>query len=141
MTDPLRGSLAIAVATCRELVRQPAYAALVILTLVAYSLAPQLASFALLGERSLLADFGVSMLLVSSWLLVAFGASSVVRREIESRTTLTVLSTPVTRFGFVAGKFLEPYTAEVHYQPARYHLSGFRAGHPPSYSALELRDR
>ena len=47
MTDPLRGSLAIAVATCRELVRQPAYAALVILTLVAYSLAPQLASFAL----------------------------------------------------------------------------------------------
>ncbi|MCA8922229.1 MAG: FkbM family methyltransferase [Planctomycetes bacterium] len=45
------------------------------------------------------------------------------------------------RHDLVAGKFLEPYTAEVHYQPARYHLSGFRAGHPPSYSALELRDR
>ena len=45
------------------------------------------------------------------------------------------------RHDLVAGKFLEPYTAEVHYQPARYHLAGYRSGHPPSYGALELRDR
>lgn len=45
------------------------------------------------------------------------------------------------RHDLVAGNFLEPYTAEAHYQPARYHLSGYRSGHPASYAALELRAR
>jgi hypothetical protein len=33
-------------------------------------------------------------------------------------------------------KFLEPFTAENHYEPARYHLSGYASGHRPSYRTL-----
>jgi hypothetical protein len=36
----------------------------------------------------------------------------------------------------VADKFLAPFTAEHHYEPARYHLSGYPSGHPPAYKTL-----
>lgn len=36
----------------------------------------------------------------------------------------------------VGNRFLEPFTAENHYEPARYYLSGYASGHRPSYQAL-----
>jgi len=36
----------------------------------------------------------------------------------------------------VANKFLEPFTAENHFEPARYYLSGYASGHPPAYETL-----
>ncbi len=36
----------------------------------------------------------------------------------------------------VADKFLEPFTAENHFEPARYYLSGYASGHPPAYKTL-----
>ncbi|SOD40044.1 hypothetical protein [Nitrosovibrio sp. Nv4] len=36
----------------------------------------------------------------------------------------------------VADKFLAPFTAENHFEPARYYLSGYASGHPPSYQTL-----
>ncbi|MEO0988198.1 MAG: FkbM family methyltransferase [Cyanobacteria bacterium J06639_14] len=36
----------------------------------------------------------------------------------------------------VSDKFLAPYTAEIHYEPARYYLSGYFSGHPASYETL-----
>lgn len=36
----------------------------------------------------------------------------------------------------VADKFLEPFTAENHFEPARYYLSGYASGHPPAYQTL-----
>ncbi|MCS6813234.1 MAG: FkbM family methyltransferase [Cyanobacteria bacterium] len=40
------------------------------------------------------------------------------------------------RQDLVADKFLEPFTAEQHYEPPRYYLSGYFAGHPPAYKTL-----
>ena len=40
------------------------------------------------------------------------------------------------RQDLVEDKFLEPFTAENHYEPARYYLSGYFAGHPSSYQTL-----
>lgn len=37
----------------------------------------------------------------------------------------------------VGDRFLEPHTAENHYQPARYYLSPLASGHAPSYATLE----
>jgi hypothetical protein len=34
-------------------------------------------------------------------------------------------------------KFLQPYTAENHYEPARYYLTSLPSGHRPSYKTLE----
>jgi hypothetical protein len=36
----------------------------------------------------------------------------------------------------VANKFLEPFTAENHFEPARYYLSGYASGHTPTYETL-----
>jgi len=40
------------------------------------------------------------------------------------------------RKDLVGNKFLEPFTAENHYEPARYHLTGLSSGHPASYGTL-----
>lgn len=43
------------------------------------------------------------------------------------------------RNDLVGDRFLAPFTAEHHYEPARYYLSGYFAGHPPSYRTLASR--
>ena len=40
------------------------------------------------------------------------------------------------RKDLVQDKFLEPFTAEQHYEPPRYYLSGYFAGHPATYKTL-----
>lgn len=44
------------------------------------------------------------------------------------------------RQDLVENKFLEPFTAEKHYEPARY-LGCIRSGHPASYATIENRAR
>ena len=39
------------------------------------------------------------------------------------------------------GHFLTPFTAEQHYEPARYYLGGLPSGHPASYRTLERSAR
>jgi len=41
------------------------------------------------------------------------------------------------REDLVGDKFLEPFTAENHFEPARYYLGMFSSGHPASYKTLE----
>ncbi|MEL7314192.1 MAG: hypothetical protein AAFN08_04475 [Cyanobacteria bacterium J06559_3] len=40
------------------------------------------------------------------------------------------------RQDLIADQFLAPFTAETHYEPARYYLSGYASGHPASYETL-----
>lgn len=40
------------------------------------------------------------------------------------------------RNDLVGNKFQEPFTAETHYEPARYYLISLSSGHPPSYDTL-----
>ena len=49
---------------------------------------------------------------------------------------LTGLNAFFVRQDLVSDKFMEPFTAEQHYEPARYYLTGLSAGWPPSYNAL-----
>jgi len=51
---------------------------------------------------------------------------------------LTGINAFFVRQDLVENKFLEPYTAGKHYEPARY-LGGIRSGHPASYATLEDR--
>ena len=103
MISPL---VAIARNTFIEVIRQPAFGIVVIVTLIMYALSPFFALFSLGEEASMLKDFGTSTLLLSGWVLTCLGASHVVRREIELRTTLTLLSKPVSREVFLVAKFL-----------------------------------
>ncbi len=57
-------------------------------------------------DQTLLRDLGLGTLRISSLLIAAFSAASVLRREIEEKTALIVITKPVTRSIFVIGKFL-----------------------------------
>ena len=50
--------------------------------------------------------------------------------------SLTGVNAFFVRKDLVADKFLQPFSAEYHYEPARYHLSGYSSGHPASYKTL-----
>lgn len=58
------------------------------------------------GDNKLLLDMGLATVLVVGTLLAAFIATSVLSKEIENKTALTVISKPVGRPLFVVGKFL-----------------------------------
>lgn len=49
---------------------------------------------------------------------------------------LTGVNAFFVRKDLVADKFLEPFSAENHYEPARYYLSSYSSGHPASYKTL-----
>lgn len=58
------------------------------------------------GDDKLLFDMGLATVVVCCMLLAAFIATSVLSREIENKTALTVISKPVGRPMFVLGKYL-----------------------------------
>jgi hypothetical protein len=103
MISPL---FAIARNTFTEVIRQPAYGVVVLATLAAHALSPALALFSLGEEAGALKEIGLSTLLLAGLVLSSLAASSVVRRELELRTTLTLLSKPVGRTTFLFAKFL-----------------------------------
>ena len=102
----LRPLLAIARVTFEEVVRQPMYGVIVLLTLIAFALSPALAMFSFEDDVKLLKDFGSSTILLAGLFLAALGASSGVASDIESGRAATVLSKPAGRGTFLAGRFL-----------------------------------
>ncbi|GMV25029.1 MAG: hypothetical protein AMXMBFR58_10600 [Phycisphaerae bacterium] len=58
------------------------------------------------GDNKLLLDIGMSTVFVAAMLLAAFIATSVLSREIENKTVLTVVSKPVARPLLIIGKYL-----------------------------------
>ena len=102
----IRILMAVSKASFFEVIRQPVHLLVTIGTLALFALSPRLAMFALREELSLMKDFGVSMLLLSALVQATFAASNIVRREIETRTTLMLFAKPVSRELFLTGKFL-----------------------------------
>jgi ABC-2 type transport system permease protein len=106
--------LAIARNTFTESVRQPIYFIIIFLsgilqvfntTLSHYSMEYS-AETEVVKDDKILLDVGLATVLVACTLLAAFTATSVLSREIENRTALTVVSKPVGRPLFVLGKYL-----------------------------------
>ena len=106
--------LAIARNTFVESLRQPIFFVLVMAAgamqvvntlLSAYSM-DYSEQLEVTADNKLLLDMGLATVLVCATLLAAFVATSVVSREIENKTALTVISKPVGRPLFVIGKYL-----------------------------------
>ena len=89
-----------------ESIRQPVHAVLICAALLALLLNVNIAGYTLEDDNKLLIDLGLSTLFLSGLLLAAFTATSVLAREIENKTVLTVVSKPVPRPLVVLGKFL-----------------------------------
>ena len=93
-----------------QTVRQPIFSVLIAATFVMIVLTLPLTGLTVGKESShsdqrMFENLGVSTLLISGLLVAAFSASSVLSREIEDKTALTVISKPVSRATFVFGKF------------------------------------
>ena len=89
-----------------ESIRQPVQAVLICAALLALVLNVNIAGYTLEDDNKLLIDLGLSTLFLSGLLMAAFTATSVLSKEIENKTVLTVVSKPVPRPQVVVGKFL-----------------------------------
>lgn len=106
--------LTIARNTFVEAVRQPIVVVLVVLCGIfqwfntwtaGYSMG-ETTSGEVSADNKLMLDIGLATVFGCGTLLAAFVATSVISREIEARTILTVVSKPISRPAVVIGKFL-----------------------------------
>ena len=107
-------TLTIARNTFVESIRQPIFFILVVASglmqvfntmLSAYSMG-YTEDMEVYGDNKLLLDVGLATVMVCATLLAAFVATSVLSREIENKTALTVISKPIGRPLFVIGKYI-----------------------------------
>jgi len=96
----------IAANTFRESIRQPVVLILLCIAVGMIVLSPYTTFFTLLQSQPMIKEMGLATMFVAGLLIAAFAASSVVSREIEARTVLSVLSKPVGRVEFIVGKYL-----------------------------------
>jgi hypothetical protein len=99
-------TLAIVRNTFFESIRQPIALVLLVVATLALVFSNLLAGFTMEDDQRMMTDLGLSTVFICGALLAAFVATSVLNREIENRTALTVISKPVARPLFVVGKFL-----------------------------------
>jgi|GEM_PF-215258 len=102
--------LSIAQNTFVQTLRQPVLLLILLATYTVLVLAVPLTGWTVstdyhATDQMMLRNLGLSTLLLAGLLAAAFSASSVLSREIEDRTALTVISKPVPRSIFVLGKF------------------------------------
>ena len=98
--------LAISINTFLETIRQPIFGVVLATTLLLMMLNVSLAAYTLDDDDKLLTELGLSTLLLSGLFLASFSATSVLTREVEVKTVLTVISKPVSRWLFILGKYL-----------------------------------
>ncbi len=91
---------------CLESIRRPVFGVLLLAGMLALVLNVGLAAFTLDDDNKILVDLGLSTLFLCGLLLAACTATTVLTREIENRTVLTVVSKPVPRPAVVVGKYL-----------------------------------
>jgi ABC-2 type transport system permease protein len=99
---------AIASNTFLETIRQPIFGILMWVAAGLLILNPSLAAFSLErgGDTKMMVDIAMSTLLLYGLLASVFSATSVITREIDSYTVLTVVSKPVSRPLFFLGKYV-----------------------------------
>jgi len=103
---PLAPLVVVAANTFGEVVRQPAFAIVLVATLVALALTPALSLFSLGQQTNVLSDFGLSTLLLSALILTCVASGNVVRREIEAGTVSMLLVKPLSPETFLVAKFI-----------------------------------
>ena len=96
----------IAQNTFLESIRQPIITVVLGGAAILLILSVPLSAFTLEDDQKMLIDIGLATVFVAGVVLAAFIATSVLGREIESKTALTVVSKPVSRPAFVIGKFI-----------------------------------
>lgn len=97
---------AIARTTFAESIRQPVLLVVLTAGTIFVVLSNPFSGYTLEDDQRLFIDLGLSTIFICGVVLAAFLATSVLNREIENRTALTVLSKPVSRPTFILGKYV-----------------------------------
>lgn len=98
--------LAISRVTFAESIRQPVVAVIALAGVIILILSNPLSTFTMEDDQRMLIEVGLSTTFLAGLLLAVLLATSVLTREIENRTVLTVVSKPVERPVLLLGKFL-----------------------------------
>ena len=96
----------IAKNTFIETIRQPVYAIIIAAAVFLLFLSPSLSMYTMDDDNKLLRELGLSTLFLAGLFIATFSASIAITEEIETKTILTTLSKPLSRYIFILGKFL-----------------------------------
>ncbi len=95
----------IAVNTFREIIRDRILYGILVFALLLIGLSLALGQLSFAEQSRISANFGFTGIHLSAAILAIFIGSSLVAREIEKRTIMTLLVRPLTRTQFIVGKF------------------------------------
>jgi ABC-type transport system involved in multi-copper enzyme maturation permease subunit len=96
---------AIALNTCREAIRDRILYLLLAFALLVIWVSRLLSMLTVGAEEKIIKDVGLSAISLFGVLTTVFVGVSLVVKEIERRTVLTLLACPIARWQFVGGKF------------------------------------
>lgn len=99
-------SLTIALATAKEVIRQPVFFVLAFLAGASLICTIFVSYFTFGEDIKMYKDTGLTTISFAGLLLALLSASSTVAEEIEGKTAITLLSKPINRRQFILGKFL-----------------------------------
>ena len=95
----------IAKNTFREIIRDRILYGIVVFALLLFGLSLALGQLSYAEQARISADFGFAGIQLGASILAVFIGSTLVAREIEKQTVLTLLARPVSRTQFLLGKF------------------------------------
>jgi ABC-type transport system involved in multi-copper enzyme maturation permease subunit len=98
--------LAIFRNTFFESIRQPIMLVVLIVATIGIIASNSLATHTMGDDHKMMIDMGLATVFLAGTICAAFIATNVLSREIDNRTVLTVISKPVGRPLFIAGKYL-----------------------------------
>jgi ABC-type transport system involved in multi-copper enzyme maturation permease subunit len=102
----MRAIWTIAKNAYREIIRDRILYGIVVFALLLIGFSLALGELSFTEQARISADFGFAGIQLSAGVLAIFVGSTLVSREIEKQTILTLLARPVSRGQFVLGKFL-----------------------------------
>ena len=97
--------------TVRETLRQPIFFLVLLSALVLIGIYPLFTLFVFREQIKLVMDSAMATMLLFGWVVAVLSASHTISREIHNGTVLLVLSKPVNRNAFLAGKIAGILTA------------------------------
>eukprot|EP00752_Nemacystus_decipiens_P016924 g15152.t1 len=92
-----------------EAIRQPIFVVLLLLGAMLMVLNPSMSAYSMKpgsGDNKVLVDLGLGTVFLVGVFLAAFTATGVVHQELTNKTALTIVSKPVPRPVFIAGKYI-----------------------------------
>lgn len=96
----------IAKNTYREIIRDRILYGIVVFALLLIGMSVALGELSFAEQARISANFGFAGIQLSACILAVFVGSSLVAKEIEKQTILTLLARPITRAQFLVGKFV-----------------------------------